>query len=83
MSVAETVEKVRLQAPTRETIYYLYVIDDSKRLIGLVSLKDLIMAKPTQLVRDIMHEDGISADANEDQEPVARKIENMTYWLSL
>jgi magnesium transporter len=75
MTVAHALEQVRLQAPTRETIYYIYVVDDQHKLIGFVSLKDLILAKPTQLVRDVMHEDVISANVNEDQEPVASKIE--------
>jgi magnesium transporter len=75
LSVAQSLEQIRLQAPTRETIYYIYVVDDQQRLIGFVSLKDLIMAKPSQLVRDIMHEEVIGADINEDQELVARKIE--------
>ncbi len=75
MTVAQALEQVRIQAPTRETIYYLYVIDEAHRLIGFVSLKDLILAQPTQMVADIMHADMISADVQEDQESVARKIE--------
>jgi magnesium transporter len=75
MTVAEALEQIRVQAPTKETIYYIYVVDEAHRLIGFVSLKDLIMAKPTQLVREVMHEEVISVDVNEDQEPVARKIE--------
>jgi len=74
-TIAQAIEQVRLQAPTRETIYYIYVVDEQHRLIGFVSLKDLILARPTQRVRDVMHEDVISADVEEDQEPVARKIE--------
>lgn len=75
VTVAQALEQIRAQAPTKETIYYIYVIDEAHRLIGFVSLKDLILAKPTQLVRDVMHEEVISADVNDDQEPVARKIE--------
>lgn len=75
MTVAQSLEQVRVQAPTRETIYYIYVVDGDQRLIGFVSLKDLILARPLQLVRDVMHEEIISADVNEDQEPVARRIE--------
>ncbi|MBN1489074.1 MAG: magnesium transporter [Phycisphaerae bacterium] len=75
MTVSQALEQIRLQAPTKETIYYIYVVDDQHRLIGFVSLKDLILARPAQWVRDVMHEDVIRADVNEDQEPVARKIE--------
>ncbi|MDI9430121.1 MAG: magnesium transporter [Planctomycetota bacterium] len=75
MSVAQALEQVRLQAPNKETIYYIYVVDQDHGLIGLVSLKDLILARPTQQISDIMHEDVISADVSDDQEPVAHKIE--------
>lgn len=75
MTVPQAVEQVRLQAPSRETIYYIYVVDENHQLIGLVSLKDLILAKPGRKIRDIMHEDVISADVSDDQEPVAHKIE--------
>lgn len=75
MTVSQSLEQVRVQAPTRETIYYIYVVDEGQRLIGFVSLKDLILARPTQLVRDVMHGEVISADVGEDQEPVARRIE--------
>ena len=75
MTVAQSLDQIRVQAPSKETIYYIYVVDEANRLIGFVSLKDLILAKPTQLVRDVMHEEVIIADVNEDQEPVARKIE--------
>lgn len=74
-SVAEALQQVRIQAPTRETIYYIYVVDETQRLIGIVSLKDLILAKPSEVVRDIMSDEFIDTNVNEDQELVARKIE--------
>lgn len=75
MTVSQALEQIRYQAPTKETIYYLYVVDEAHRLIGFVSLKDLILGRPAELVREIMHEDVISVDANEDQEPAAHLIE--------
>ncbi|MEJ5258678.1 MAG: magnesium transporter [Anaerohalosphaeraceae bacterium] len=75
MTVAGALEQLRLQAPSKETIYYIYVIDENRKLIGFVSLKDLITAKPTQLVRDIMHTDAIYARVSDDQEVVAKLIE--------
>jgi magnesium transporter len=75
VTVAQALEQVRAQAPTRETIYYIYVVDGEHRLIGLVSLKDLILAKPTQMVRDVMHTEVIHANVDDDQEAVAHQIE--------
>jgi magnesium transporter len=75
LTALQAIEQIRLQAPSKETIYYIYVIDENRKLIGFVSLKDLITAKPNQLVREIMHPDVICAHVNDDQEVVARLIE--------
>ena len=75
ITIAEAIENLRAQAAGRETIYYVYVVDDDRRLIGFVSLKDLIIAKPSLKVSEIMHKDIISINVNEDQEEAARKIQ--------
>ncbi len=75
VKVSQALQQVRLQAPAKETIYYIYVVDDQRRLVGFVSLRDLIMANPTRTVGDVMDEDVISVTVDEDQEEVARQIE--------
>jgi len=75
LSADEAIAKLRREAPDKETIYYTYVIDDRQRLIGFVSLKDLIVAPPQARVGDIMHQDVIAVRASDDQEDVARKIQ--------
>ncbi len=70
--VKSALEEVRLQAPTKETIYYIYVVDSSRQLLGLVSLRDLIMSPPRSRVRDIMKKQLISVSAEEDIEEVAK-----------
>jgi len=75
VTISQAIEQLRLQAPDKETIYYVYVVDENRRLIGFVSLKDLILARPNQTVADVMHTDVISVTVDEDQEQVARKIE--------
>ena len=75
VTLAQALEQVRIQAPTRETIYYIYVVDEMQRLIGLVSLKNLILGRPEQLVKDISYEDVVSVDVGDDQEAVVRTIE--------
>jgi magnesium transporter len=74
IAVTEAIQQLRLQAPEAETIYYVYVVDEERHLIGFVSLSDLILARPTALVRDIMRRDVISVYVYEDQEEVARKL---------
>jgi magnesium transporter len=74
ITVADAITQVRQQAPTRETIYYLYVLDADRKLIGSVSLRHLILAKPTSLVSDVMDHDVISVPIDADREEVARQL---------
>jgi magnesium transporter len=75
ITVKEATRRLRLEAPKKETIYYSYVINDKRQLIGFVSLTDLIMANPNALIKDIMHDEVIYATVDEDQEIAARKIQ--------
>ncbi len=75
ITAQEAIEKLRREAPDKETIYYAYVVDKDRRLIGFVSLKNLILAKPDTLIKDIMNKDVIFAYVDEDQEEAARKIQ--------
>jgi magnesium transporter len=74
ISVGDALVELRHQAPDRETIYYVYVLDEERRLRGSVSLRDLILAKPNARVRDIMQQDPVSVRVDEDQEVVAREM---------
>ena len=71
IDVQTALEQVRLQAATKETIYYIYVVDAARRLLGLVSLRDLILAPRRSLVKDIMNTQVISVRADDDIEEVA------------
>jgi magnesium transporter len=73
-SAAQAIEKLRHEAPDKETIYRAYVTSPDRRLVGAVRLQDLILATPKTLVRDLMEEDPVSVRVDEDQEEVARKI---------
>lgn len=74
MTVAEAIASLRQQAATAETIYYIYVVDQDRRLIGFASLHDLILSRPTERIRDLMVDDPVAVRVDEDQEEVARKL---------
>lgn len=74
LSAGEALAQLRLQAPDRETIYYIYVTDEHRRLRGLLSLRKLILARPDTLISKIIEQDVISVRVDENQEEVARKI---------
>jgi magnesium transporter len=70
----EAILQLKKQAFNRETIYYVYVVDHDRRLIGFVSLKDLLIADSNALVTDIMFENVISVHVDEDKEIAAKKL---------
>jgi len=74
LSVREALERLRHEAPDRETIYYCYVVDSRRKLIGFVSLKRLILSRPLARIEDIMQRDVIFARVDQEQEAVARQI---------
>lgn len=74
-TVSEAIAAIRRDALNKETVYYAYIIDDQRKLIGFVSLRDLILSEPNALIQDIMHEEVISVKAEEDQEVAARTIQ--------
>jgi magnesium transporter len=75
LTVSQAIERLREVAPDKETIYYAYVVDEHRKLLGFVSLKDLILARREFRVGDIMHRDVIFARVEDDQEEAARKIQ--------
>jgi magnesium transporter len=74
VGASEALRLLRLQAPDRETIYYVFVLDDQHRILGVVSLRDLILAPPQALIRDIMEEQVVSVKASDDPEHVANEL---------
>ncbi len=82
LTAAEAVDQLRVQAPDRETIYYIYILDEAprrpdgglgpRRLLGVLSLRDLILAPRHTLIRAIMEEDGLIAlRVDDDQQKAA------------
>ncbi|MFC4320867.1 magnesium transporter [Litchfieldia salsa] len=78
-TVRETVNKLKSFAEFSETINYLYVIDDEKKLVGVVSYREIILAEETEKIEDIMFNRVVSVTADTDQEDVARFIERYDF----
>ncbi|MFO0805369.1 MAG: magnesium transporter [Gemmataceae bacterium] len=82
LTAAEAIDQLRQQAPDRETIYYIYVLDEAsrradgslapRRLLGVVSLRDLILAPRHALIRDLMESEVITVRFDEDREALTR-----------
>jgi CBS domain-containing protein/sporulation protein YlmC with PRC-barrel domain len=74
MTVEEAITELRLAAPDVETIYYLYIVDRNDRLVGVLSLKNLILAKPQTLLADIMKTPVKTLPLESEQKDVAEFI---------
>jgi magnesium transporter len=72
--VEDAIARLREIAPQAETIYYVYVVDHEGRLIGVLSLRDLIASSDGSILREIMRRNVISVNAGVDQEEVARIV---------
>jgi magnesium transporter len=75
LTVREALDRLRREAPDRETIDYSFVVDTDHKLLGIVPLKRLILARPLAKVEEIMQRDMISGRVDEDREAVARKVD--------
>jgi magnesium transporter len=74
LTAAETVALLRRIDPEIETLNDLYVLDEQRRLIGVVSLRAVITAMPNQQLSEIMMRDLVTAPPETDQEEVARLV---------
>lgn len=75
ITAEDAIARLRQQAPDRETIYYIYILDEqTRKLRGFVSLRDLILAPRNAPLRDLMETDLITLTANDDREQAAKQL---------
>lgn len=75
LTAAQAMKRVRNAGISAETIYILYVVDATRRLIGTLSLKELVLASPNKKIVNLATKSNlIVAHTDEDQEDVARRL---------
>ncbi len=72
MTITDALERIRQQGFDSETIDACYVTDDERRLIGVVTIRTIILAEPHERIEDVMNRYVVSVRTTEDQETVAR-----------
>ena len=82
MTVAAAMKQIKRTGTDKETIYTCYVIDEHRKLIGVIPLRTLICAKDEDLVKDLMEEDVVSVHTTYDQEEVANIFKKYN-WMAL
>jgi len=70
----KALDQLRLQAPSRETIYYIYVTDADRKLTGILSLRDLILSRPDSLIEEVMEKQVICVPHDMPQNKVGALI---------
>lgn len=79
LHVEQAIAELRRLNEELEQMFYVYVIDQRGHLVGVLSMRDLILAKPARLLRDIMRPNVRSVPATMDQEQVARLMRKLGY----
>ena len=74
MTAKEAIEHLRKNALDAETIYYIYVVDNDEKLVGVISLRELITARDSNIVEELMSENIISVYVDEDREEAVRLV---------
>ena len=72
MTAADAITSIRRTGMDKETVNTCYVIDQQRKLIGVVTLRTIVMAQEDQTMEDLMEENVVSVNTLEDQETVAR-----------
>jgi len=70
----EAIHALRIIAATRETLYLVYIVNEQNQLIGVISLRQIIQAKPEATIAEVMERDVIYVYTHDDQEVVAKTL---------
>lgn len=79
LTVKEAMQRLKKVGLQRETIYTIYVVDDNRKLEGIVSLRELVIADDDTVIGDIMNKDVVYVNVYEDQEVVAGVIQKYDF----
>ncbi|MBB6453064.1 magnesium transporter [Salirhabdus euzebyi] len=79
MTVRDAMVHLRKEAPDAETIYYVYVVNQEKHLVGVISLRDLIISEEDWFISDIMSDRIVSVPVGENQEDVAKMVRDYDF----
>ncbi|MEM8805710.1 MAG: magnesium transporter [Cyanobacteria bacterium P01_G01_bin.38] len=78
-TVEQALERIRALAHVSETVYYLYVTDNARRLTGILSLRQLVIGQPHKTLGELMTREVVSVQTDTDQEEVGRLIQRYDF----
>ena len=74
LTAAQAIDRLRALEPDAESVYYVYVVDEEEHLLGVLSLRDLIVAKPQTPIRDFMIQKVIAVQLDAGPREIAELI---------
>jgi len=74
LKVKEAIERFKMDAPGIESVYYIYVVDENKKLIGVTSLRDILLSSPDVSLSDIMETKLKVVTPDEDEDVIAEML---------
>jgi magnesium transporter len=74
LTCGQAIDRLREMEPDAETIYYVYVVDGDERLVGVLSLRDLIVARPATPIAEVMIHEPVSVGVHDDEDAVAEVV---------
>lgn len=79
LTVKECFDRIRRIGLNKETVYTLYVVDADRRLIGVTTVKELLMRDYDACINDFMEDNVITVTTNEDKEEVAKMFDKYDF----
>ncbi len=79
MTVAQAIGQIQDQDEDLAITFYVYVVNDSGHLVGVISLKQMLLNRKNEVLKNIMSRDIISAEISQDQEEVAKMVEHYDF----
>lgn len=74
ITIQHAIEQLRQDTSNPDTLYQIYIVNEHKQLEGVISLREIILANPEDIVADVMHKEVIYAHVDDDQESVVKKL---------
>ena len=79
LTVSQAIEILQTSVDNAEATFYAYVVNADSKLVGVVSLKQILLSKPAQHIKDIMIKDTVYVDVSTSQKDVARIVEKYDF----
>ena len=79
MTVSQAFDKIKKIGIKKETVYNCYVLDQNRKLLGVIDIKDLLIADRDEVIKDLMDENVVTVNTLDDKEDVANTLAKYDY----